>query len=74
MGRIDVILPDDLENEFRTEVAKELGMKRGNLSIALHEAIKLWIETKQQRRSEIAKKAWTTRKEKETKNNTLNTE
>jgi hypothetical protein len=63
MGRIDVILPDELENEFRMEVAKELGMRRGNLTIALQEGIKLWIETHRQRRSEIAKKAWVTRKE-----------
>jgi len=63
MGRIDVILPDELEEEFRREVAKELGMKRGNLTIALHESIKLWIEKHRNTRSEIAKKAWITRKE-----------
>lgn len=63
MGRIDVILPDELEEEFRREVAKELGMKRGNLSLALQESIKLWIEKHKQTRSEIAKKAWMTRRE-----------
>jgi hypothetical protein len=62
MGRIDVNLPDKLEEEFRREVAKELGMRRGNLSIALQEGIKLWIETHKQRRTEIANKAWITRK------------
>lgn len=66
MGRIDVILPDDLEEEFRREVAKELGMRRGNLTIALQEGVKLWIEMHQQRRSEIAKKAWVKRKENKT--------
>lgn len=63
MGRIDIILPDELEEEFRREVVKELGMKRGNLSLAIHEAIRMWIESHQQKRSEIAKKAWVTRKE-----------
>jgi len=65
MGRIDVILPDDLEEEFRMEVAKELGMRRGNLTLALQEAVRLWIEARRKARSEIAKKAWKTRKAKE---------
>jgi len=63
MGRIDVILPDELEEDFRREVAKELGMRRGNLTIALQEGIKLWIETHRNKRSEVARKAWVTRKE-----------
>jgi hypothetical protein len=62
MGRIDVILPDDLENEFRAEVARMLGMKKGNLSIAIEEAIREWIDSRHKRRSEIAEKAWETRK------------
>jgi len=62
MGRIDVILPDELEQEFRTKVAKQLGMKRGNLTLAVQEAIKSWIETRRQRRSDASKKAWKKRK------------
>lgn len=62
MGRIDVILPEDLEEEFRTAVAKELGMRRGNLTLAMQEAIRLWIETRHEKRSELAKKAWESRK------------
>lgn len=62
MGRIDIILPDDLEEEFRAAVAKELGMRRGNLTLALQEAVRLWIETRRQTRSGMAKKAWETRK------------
>jgi metal-responsive CopG/Arc/MetJ family transcriptional regulator len=62
MGRIDIILPDDLEQEFRAEVAKELGMRRGNLTLAIQEAIRLWIDTRRKIRSEMAKKAWETRK------------
>jgi hypothetical protein len=65
MARIDVILPDDLEEEFRAEVAKELGMRRGNLTLALQEAVRLWIDTRRQGRSEMAKKAWDIRKTKE---------
>jgi hypothetical protein len=62
MGRIDIILPDDLEEEFRAEVAKELGMKKGNLTLAIQEAIRLWINTRRKIRSKDAKSTWKTRK------------
>ena len=44
MGRIDIILPDDLETQFRKEVFKRYGMKKGNITIAIQEAIKQWME------------------------------
>lgn len=44
MARMDIILPDDLEKRFRQEVAKRLGMKRGNLTKAVVQAIEQWIE------------------------------
>lgn len=56
MARIDVILPDDLEQEFRAEVARVLGMRRGNLKMAVEEAIREWIKSRRQGRGEIAKK------------------
>jgi hypothetical protein len=62
MGAIKVLLPDDLELEFRNEVFKQLGMKKGNLTIAIEEAIRNWIDTRQDKRSEAARKAWKTRK------------
>lgn len=43
MGRIDVILDDDLEKRFRTAVLKKLGYKKGNITIAIEQAIKNWI-------------------------------
>lgn len=43
MGRIDVILPDDLEKRLREAVYRRKGMKRGNLKEAINEAIVLWI-------------------------------
>lgn len=46
MGRIDAILPDDLEKEFRLEIAKRFGMKKGNLTKAVEQAIRQWIENK----------------------------
>jgi hypothetical protein len=46
MGRIVVELDEELENAFRNEVAKRLGMKKGNIKIAIEEAIKTWINNK----------------------------
>ena len=43
MARIDVILDDNLEKKFREEVFKRYGMKRGNLTEAVQDAIKLWL-------------------------------
>jgi len=62
MGAIKVILPDELEEEFRNEVFKSKGMKKGNLTLAIEEAIKMWIEVQRKKRSEAAKKAWKKRK------------
>ena len=62
MGAIKVILSDELEEQFRTEVFKSKGMKKGNLTEAIEEAIKMWIESEKQKRSNAAKKAWDTRR------------
>ena len=64
MGAIKVILPEDLEEQFRTEVFKSKGMKKGNITIAIEEAVKMWIKNEQKKRSNAAKKAWETRKKK----------
>jgi len=65
MGAIKVILSDELEEKFRNEVFKSKGMKKGNITLAIEEAINNWIVEQQQKRSEVAKKAWKTRKEKD---------
>jgi Arc/MetJ-type ribon-helix-helix transcriptional regulator len=44
MKRIDVVLPDELEEQFRIQVAKKMGMKKGNLSKAVQEAIENWLK------------------------------
>jgi hypothetical protein len=44
MGRIDIILPEDLEKQLRETVFRRKGMKKGNLKEAINEAIILWIE------------------------------
>lgn len=44
MGRIDVILPDDMENRLRMEVGRRMGARRGALTEALIQAIDAWLE------------------------------
>lgn len=44
MGRIDIMLPDDLEERLRDTVFRRKGMRKGNLKEAINEAITLWIE------------------------------
>ncbi len=46
MGRMDIILPDELEEDFRKAVAVKLGLKKGNVSIAVEQAIKEWLSNK----------------------------
>ena len=44
MGKMNVVLDDELEKEFRKTVFERKGMKKGNISEALEEAVKCWIE------------------------------
>lgn len=46
MGRIDIILPDDLEHKLRMEAGKRLGAKRGTFTEAITDAIGLWLDPK----------------------------
>lgn len=43
MGRLNVSIKDKIEAEFREEVFKRKGMKKGNLTKAVEEAMLLWI-------------------------------
>jgi hypothetical protein len=45
-ARLYLTVDRDLERKFREEVARRLGLKKGNLQIAIEEAIKLWIKNK----------------------------
>jgi hypothetical protein len=44
MGRMNIVLPDELEREFKQEVFKRMGMKKGNISNAISESIRAWID------------------------------
>ena len=43
MGRMTIDLSDELNKQFRETVFNRFGMKRGNLTIAIEEAIKDWV-------------------------------
>lgn len=49
MARIDAVLPDDLDDRFRLEVAKRFGNKKGNMLRAISEAIDKWTATDESR-------------------------
>ena len=45
-ARLYLTIPEDLDRKFRDEISKRLGMRRGNLQIAIEEAIELWLKSK----------------------------
>jgi Arc/MetJ-type ribon-helix-helix transcriptional regulator len=44
MGKMNVVLTDELENKFRKTVYEKKGYKKGNISEAINEAVECWIE------------------------------
>lgn len=44
MARINLVIDDEIDKQFRDEVARRLGMKKGNIKIAIEQAMRLWIE------------------------------
>jgi len=45
MGRINVKVKEDIDARFRREVFRRKGMKKGNLTKALEEAMIMWVNT-----------------------------
>ncbi len=43
MGRINITLSDELEKKLRFEISRRLGYKKGNIQIAVEEALRDWI-------------------------------
>ena len=44
MGRMLITIDDELEERFRKTVARIYGVRKGAISKAIEEAIKLWLE------------------------------
>lgn len=53
MGKMNIVLSDEVEEKFRKAVFERKGMKKGNISEALQEAIQQWMDS---RRPEKSKK------------------
>ena len=51
MGKMNVAIDDNLEERFRRAVFERMGMKKGNISEALQEAIQSWIDNRNNRRN-----------------------
>ena len=47
MGKMNIVLSDELEEKFRKAVFERKGMKKGNISEALKEAIQQWMDYRQ---------------------------
>lgn len=47
MGRFCFNIDDALEAKFRQEISQRLGMKKGNIQIAVEEAINDWIDNRE---------------------------
>lgn len=43
MGKMNIDILDELDEQFREAVFNRFGMKKGNLTIAIEEAITDWI-------------------------------
>jgi hypothetical protein len=44
MGFLNVRIDNELEGEFRQKIAEHLGWRKGNLKLAVEQAIRLWIK------------------------------
>jgi len=46
MGKITLVINDELEKRFRKAIFETKGMKKGNIQASIEEAIEMWIEQK----------------------------
>lgn len=44
MGRVNVFLSDELEKKLRFKAIESFGGRKGDLSRAVEEAVKTWVE------------------------------
>jgi len=45
MGKVNLAIDDKIDRKFRLAVAKKKGMKKGNLTKAVQEAMLMWVKT-----------------------------
>jgi len=44
MGRVSVLLSDELEKKLRFKIIERFGGRKGDLSKAVEDAVKTWVE------------------------------
>jgi hypothetical protein len=44
LGRINIEIPDELEKQLRLKTVERFGGKKGDLSKAVQESVKTWID------------------------------
>jgi hypothetical protein len=52
MGTLGLKIDDELDAKFRDAVYKRKGMKKGNITDALEEAIKMWIDSEKKEKKQ----------------------
>jgi predicted transcriptional regulator len=52
MGRMTITLNDELDKKLREAVASTIGFKKGNLQIAIEEALEEWVKAKRKERKQ----------------------
>ena len=62
MGRIDINLPNDLEDKLRMEAGRRLGARRGSLTDAIVDAIEMWLDEDETDKGNEPKQSETRRK------------
>jgi predicted transcriptional regulator len=45
MARITITLNDELDRKLRETVAQTIGFKKGNLQVAIEEALEEWVKS-----------------------------
>ncbi len=43
MGRMQIVLSDELEEKLRKKAASVFGMRKGSISSAVEEAVRQWL-------------------------------
>ena len=56
MGRLNVSVKDDIESKFREKVFRRKGMRKGNLTKAVEEAMLLWISVPSKNEEKVHKR------------------
>ena len=44
MARINLVIDNELDDQFRSAVFKKMGLRKGALQKAAEEALRMWIE------------------------------